>query len=223
MDFKRMFQNKIIFVVLFLFVLGIVLLVKSFLKPNSSDIGSVGPVATSPVLTVQGTLVKPTSQTLPIFKIDQNPNQAPVQRVASQPAVVGDFQDDVVIQEQLDRDRRQQKETKELKNKLEQTNLELEQEKALSEINKLKKENMGSFSDPTVDGQSNLPQISVDFIGGDSVKKEAILSIGGVSYQVKEKSNPTDYIQVLSISDSSVTLHFAAPLNLTKTIDYKPE
>ena len=68
-----------------------------------------------------------------------------------------------------------------------------------------------------------LPEIKVDYIGGDNVKKEAILSIGGTSYQVKEKSNPTDNIQVVSISDSSVTLHFSAPQELTKTIDYKPE
>jgi len=27
----------------------------------------------------------------------------------------------------------------------------------------------------------------------------------------------------VSISDSSVTLHFSAPQDLTKTIDYKPE
>ena len=118
---------------------------------------------------------------------------------------------------------KQQKQTKDLKIKLEQTNLELEQEKALAEINKLKKENMGAFNEPAVEGQNNLPEIKVEYIGGNSVKKEAILSIGGTSYQVKEKSSPTDNIQVVSISDSSVTLHFSAPQELTKTIDYKPE
>ena len=88
-------------------------------------------------------------------------------------------EDDAVIQKQLDRDRRQQKQTKDLKTKLEQTNLELEQEKALAELNKLKKENRGAFNGPTVDGQNELPEIKVEYIGGDSVKKEAILSIGG--------------------------------------------
>ncbi len=132
-------------------------------------------------------------------------------------------EDDAAIQEQLDRDRRQQKQTKDLRIKLEQTNLELEQEKALAQINKLKKENMETFDEPAVEGPKNLPEIKVDYIGGSSVQKEAILSIGGTSYQVKPKSNPTADIQVVSISDSSVTLHFGAPQDLTKTIDYKPE
>ena len=131
--------------------------------------------------------------------------------------------EDTAIQQQLDRDRRQQKQTKDLKIKLEQTNLELEQEKALAEINKLKKENRGAFDESALEGQKNLPEIKLDYIGGNNVKKEAILSIGGISYQVKEKSSPAADIQVVSISDSSVTLHFSAPEELTKTIDYKPE
>jgi len=132
-------------------------------------------------------------------------------------------QDDAAIQAQLDRDRQQQKQTKYLRMQLEQTNLELEQEKALAQINKLKMEDRGAFNEPTLDGQKNLPEIKVEYIGGDALKKEAILSIAGLSFQVKEKSNPTDNIQVVSISDSSVTLHFSAPQDLTKTIDYKPE
>ncbi len=147
----------------------------------------------------------------------------PIAKQVSEPAQGISNEEDAAIQQQLDRDRRQQKQTKDLKIKLEQTNLELEQEKALAEINKLKKENMVAFNEPTVDGQNNLPEIKVDYIGGDSVKKEAILSIGGASYQVKEKSMPLANIQVVSISDSNVTLHFSAPQDLTKTIDYKPE
>lgn len=131
--------------------------------------------------------------------------------------------EDAVFQQQLDHDRQQQRQTKDLKIKLEQTDLELEQEKALAQINKLKNENRGAFNESAVDGQNNLPEIRVDYIGGDSIKKEAILSIGSTSYQVKEKSSPLDNIQVISISDSSVTLHFSTPQDLTKTFDYKPE
>lgn len=138
-------------------------------------------------------------------------------------APVASKEEEAAIQEQFDRDRKQQKQTKDLKIKLEQTNLELEQEKALAEINKLKKENVGAFNEPATGGQNNLPEIKVDYIGGDSTKKEAILSINGASYQVKETSRPTADIQVISIADSSVTLHFSAPEELTKTIDYKPE
>jgi hypothetical protein len=132
-------------------------------------------------------------------------------------------QEDVAIEQQLERDRQEQKQTKYLKNKLEQTNLELEQEKAMAEINKLKLENIGGFNDSDSDGQKNIPEVKVEYIGGDSVRKEAILSIAGTNFQVKERSNPTDNIQVVSISDSSVTIHFIAPVALTKTIDYKPE
>jgi len=131
--------------------------------------------------------------------------------------------EDAAIQKQLDRDREEQKKTKYLKTKLEQTDLELQQEKALAEINKLKTENMGTFKEPSTDGQNGLPEVKVQYIGGDSIKKEAILSIAGTSFQVKEKSSPTDNIQVIAISDSSVTVHFNAPQETTKTIDYKPE
>ena len=134
-----------------------------------------------------------------------------------------DTVDDAAIQEQLDRDRRQQRQTKELKNKLEQTNLELEQEKALAEINKLKKENQGSFNEPSSDGQTNVPDIKVNYIGGNDVKKQAIITIGNNSYQVKEKSSPIDNVQVISITNSNVTVHFGAPLNTDKTVEYTPE
>jgi len=144
-------------------------------------------------------------------------------QMTNEPASGTSKEEDVAIQEQLDHDRQQQKQTKDLKIKLEQANLELEQEKTFAEINKLKKENVGTFNEPAVGGQSNLPEIKIDYIGGNSIKKEAILSIGGASYQVKEKSIPLANIQVVSISNSSVTLHFSAPEELTKTIDYKPE
>lgn len=166
--------------------------------------------------------------------LENNETQNPVQKEPVKETTVKDAtqnplaepsigkEEDTAIQEQLDRDRKQQKQTKDLKIKLEQTNLELEQEKALAQINKLKKENRGTFDEPAPEGQKNLPEIKVDYIGG-SLRKEAILSIGGTSYQVKERSNPTADIQVVSISDSSVTLHFSAPEELTKIIDYKPE
>jgi len=139
------------------------------------------------------------------------------------PATGANQGEEAAIQEQLDRDRSQQKQTKDLKIKLEQAHLVLEQEKALVEIDKLKKENAGAFTEPVVDGQNNFPEIRVAYIGGDSVKKEAIISIGGASFQVKEKSRPVASIQVMSISDSGVTLHFTAPEELTKTFDYKPD
>jgi len=127
------------------------------------------------------------------------------------------------FQKELDHDREEQKQTKFLKAKLEQTDLELEQEKAQAEIDKLRKEDKGNYKELAIDGQKNIPDVIVEYIGGNDVKKEAILSIAGSNYKVKERSSPLDNIQVISISDSSVTLHFSAPQELTKTIDYKPE
>jgi len=150
-------------------------------------------------------------------------NSVVIPPITSPPTPGISEEEETAIQEQLDRDRKQQKQTKDLKIKLEQTNLELEQEKALSEINKLKKENAGAFNEPVIDGQRNIPEIKVDYIGGNNKSKEAILSIGNVRYQVKEKSNPVDNIQVVSISDTGVTLHLNTPEELTKTIEYKPE
>jgi hypothetical protein len=207
MEFKNMSLKSILLISLALFLIGFVIIKFSLAPPTGGHDFS------------------------PVPKV-LIPDTRSSSKVAEQETIEGGStpgkqltaeQDDAAIQQQLDRDRRQQKQTKDLKIKLEQTNLELEQEKALAEINKLKKDNMEAFDEPSVIGVNNLPEIKVDYIGGDSVKKEAILSIGGASYQVKEKSYPLENIQVVSICDSSVTLHFSAPQDLTKTIEYKPE
>jgi len=212
MDFKGLTQHKLFFPGVVVLLVVLVLLGKSLFKSNTESQEVPGNVTTPPVLLAKDTVAK-----------------APVQGMASNKAVIkktelgSSGEDDAAIQDQLDHDREAQKKTKYLKTQLEQTNLELEQEKAFAEINKLKIDNMGAFKDPTEESQKNFPEIKVDYIGGSAVKKEAILSIAGTDYQVKEKSKPTDNIQVVSISDSSVTLHFTAPQDLTKIIDYKPE
>jgi len=212
MEFKKGALKLILFAAcLSILVTGAVVW-KSSSKADSSAAGNIETLSPAQDQSVKDSSVKV-----------MTPNPAAAPQAASETTPGTSKEEDAAIQEQLDRDRKQQKQTKDLKIKLEQTNLELEQEKALAEINKLKKENMGTFDEPAVEGQKNLPEIKVDYIGGSGVKKEAILSIGGQSYQVKEKSSPTPSIQVVSISDSSVTLHFSAPEELTKTIDYKPE
>jgi hypothetical protein len=211
MDFKKWLTPKRLIGLLVVIVI-MVFLIKPFLPLAPVPQVSPDNTVTPPILTPQGVSVRP-----PIKNVI-------VQKVGAKTTELGTAnEDDVDIQEQLDRDRQQQKLTKDLKNKLEQTNLELEQEKALSEITKLKKENMDGFNEPSGDGQSSLPEIKIEYIGGGSATKEAILSIGTTIYQVKEKSSLTDNIQVVSISDSSVTVHFSAPQDLTKTIEFKPE
>jgi len=159
--------------------------------------------------------------------IKENPKEEntiqQVSRMSIEPEQMGSKQEDAMIEQQLDRDRQQQKQTKDLRIKLEQTNLELEEEKALSEISKLKKENTAPLNESSADGQKNLPEIKVNYIGGDNLKKEAIISIAGTDYQVKENSNPTADIQVMSISNLGVTLRFNTPEKLIKTFEYKPE
>jgi hypothetical protein len=211
MDFKKFFSNTILTTsLLVIFVMGVISW-KFLPKSNSSPLENVEILP----LTPEG------ESNVPVKRVIKN---LPVQVALDRESTLDISQkDDASIQEQFDRDRDDQRQTKYLKTKLEQTNLELEQEKALAEINKLKMENTGIFNDPASEGQKNLPEVKVEYIGGDSVKKEAILSIAGARFQVKEKSSLTDNIQVVSISDSSVTLHFSSPVALTKTIDYKPE
>jgi len=212
MDFKGLSQNKLFLPALAVLFVIVLLVGKSFIKTASTSQENPEAVNSSPVLLSKDTLVKPAIQ-----------KESSEKDFSKKPISDASNEDDAAIQDQLDRDRQAQKQTKYLKTKLEQTNLELEQEKALAEINKLKIDNMGAFKDPTEESQKNFPEIKVEYIGGNDVKKEAIVSIAGTNYQVKAKSNPTDNIQVVSISDSSVTLHFSAPQDLTKTIDYKPE
>ena len=127
------------------------------------------------------------------------------------------------MKEQIESDRLQQKKIKTLKLQLEQTNLQLEQEKSLSEISKLEKENTGVVNVSNGQGQGKYPDIKVIYIGGTAESKEAILSINGNNYSVKEKNKPVKNVQVLSITDTNVTVHFNLPQDLMTTIEYKPE
>ena len=127
------------------------------------------------------------------------------------------------MKEQIESDRLQQKKIKTLKLQLEQTNLQLEQEKSLSEISKLEKENTGVVNVSNGQGQGKYPDIKVIYIGGTAESKEAILSINGNNYSVKEKNRPVKNVQVLSITDTAVVVHFNLPQDVTTTIEYKPE
>ena len=127
------------------------------------------------------------------------------------------------MKEQIESDRLQQKKIKTLKLQLEQTNLQLEQEKSLSEISKLEKENTGVVNVSNGQGQGKYPDIKVIYIGGTAESKEAILLINGNNYSVKEKNEPIKNVQVLSITDTAVVVHFNLPQDVTTTIEYKPE
>lgn len=196
MDFKRIVKIPFVIPSVVLVLLIGVLTVRFFPREASASV------------------IQDTEPTLSM----ERPQTSPV------PAVIqDDFEQDAQIEQELAQDREEQKQTKLLKNKLEQSNLQLEDEKVIAEINKLKTENMGNFKDLSDSTENSFPAINVEYIGGDEIQKEAVLSIAGSNFQVKEHSKPTDKIQVLSISDSSVTLHFDAPYALTKTFEFKPE
>lgn len=217
MDFKSM--NKTVLYLVGAGVLVVVLaLCWKFLPRDEAKLVDTLPQSSIPVEVVKA---QPVSAATPVSSavLVKTPVVVPLPGASA-----AESTDDAAIQAQLDRDRQQQRQTKELQIKLEQTNLELEQEKAIAEINKLKKENDGQISMPSIDGsQVALPDIIVNYIGISNGVKEAILSISGTNYPVQEKSKPTDNIEVEAISDSSVTVHFSSPKNITKTFNFKTE
>ena len=156
------------------------------------------------------------------------PPQHPVLRttLTSGVEVVSEDEDEAVQREmkgQMDKDRNQQRQIKMLKMQLEQINLQLDNEKALTEINKLKKENAGYVKDSNLQAGVGFPSIRIIYIGGTDIGKEAILSIDGTSYSVKEKDRPVSNVEVLSVTGKSVKVHFSAPHELTTVINYVQE
>jgi hypothetical protein len=126
------------------------------------------------------------------------------------------------MREQMDKDRNQQRQIKMLKMQLEQVDLQLENEKALTEINKLKKENAGYVKDSGLQAGNDFPSIRIIYIGGAD-EKAAILSIDGTSYSVKAKDKPVANVEVLNITDKGVKVHFNVPRELTTVINYVQE
>jgi len=213
MDFKKIFTKQILFFLSVSLVVLVVGVVIWQLTPKSNS--SVPDNFVNLPASQDGSM-----KDAPIKLAAQNPSS---DGPTSDPDTDEASQDDAAIQGQLDRDRQEQKQTKYLKTKLEQTELEYEQQKAIAEINKLKMADTEGFKVPDTEDAKSIPDIKVEYIGGDSTRKEAILSIAGATYPVKEKSHPIDSIQVMSISDTSVTVHIMSPQDMTKTIEYRQE
>ena len=124
--------------------------------------------------------------------------------------------------EQMEKDREQQRRIKNLKMQREETDLELEEQKALSELNKFKKDSIGSVNRENSVDDSNM-DIKIVYLGGVEAQKEAILSINGTNYSVKNKDRPLKNIEVLSIANNDVTIRFLTPLNTTTVYQFKSE
>jgi len=134
-----------------------------------------------------------------------------------------DDEDDAIqkeMKDQMDKDRNQQRQIKMLKMQLEQVNLQLDNEKALTEINKLKKENAGYVKDENTQNNSEYPNIRVIYIGGTETERQAVVSIDGTSYSVKSMDKPVSYLEILNITNKGVKVRFDAPHVLTTFINY---
>jgi len=138
---------------------------------------------------------------------------------------VSDHDDETAGKElkaQMEADRNQQRQIKMLKMQLEQANLQLENEKTVEQISKLKKEDAGYVKDSALQG-AGFPSMKIIYIGGTAMNKEAILSIGGTSFSVKEHDKPLEHVEIMGISNNSVKVHFNAPQELTTVIHYVQE
>ena len=204
MEFKKINTRGMILISIagFLIVMAIV----SNFKPKSADVPNNQTQAPAPP---------------PAFF-----QQPEVIRQRSNTIIPSDDEDEAVqreMKDQMDKDRNQQRQIKMLKMQLEQINLQLDNEKALTEINKLKKENAGYVKDSNSQAGIGFPSVRIIYIGGTDIGKEAILSIDGTSYSVKEKDRPVSNVEVLSVTGKSVKVRFSAPHELTTVINYVQE
>jgi len=197
MEYKRINKRGMVFISIagFLIVMAIVLNFKS----KSADVPDNQIHAPALPVPVPDELVRP------VHRLKIEDEDEAVQRE---------------MKDQMDKDRNQQRRIKMLKMQLEQINLQLDNEKAFTEINKLKKENAGYVKDSNSQAGTGFPSIRIIYIGGTDIEKEAILSIDGTSYSVKEKDRPVANMEVLGVTNQGVKVHFTAPQELTTVINY---
>jgi len=158
--------------------------------------------------------------TIPVLSVEKSWAVDDQQIILPQPSMVDDTDETLKrITEDMERDRQQQRRIKELKMQKEETDLELEEQKALCELMKFKKDNMATVSDR--DAGANM-DIKIVYLGGTDAQKEAILSINGTNYFVKDKESPLKNMRVQSITDDSVTIHFLSPDSIS-TYQFKSE
>jgi len=127
------------------------------------------------------------------------------------------------MHEQMDREREQQKKIKMLNLELEQIRLQFEREKALSEINKLHKENAGNVKDSSGINEGGLPDVKVLYIGLSNSEKEAILTINGTNYSVKENDRPLASLTIVSITNRDVRVRIKIAADKTEDYSYRLE
>ena len=110
------------------------------------------------------------------------------------------------MRDQMNKERGIQQQIKLHSLELEQTKVQLEQEKALAEMNQLRKANLGIVRDPNGNGTLSLPDTKVVFLSASEKAKEAILTINGSNYTVKEGDKPLENLVVKAITEKGVTI-----------------
>lgn len=206
MVFNKSNIRQIILILTAVVIIGCILMGKFTHKVVDTSAQPVGEEA----INDSSTPAKPEGE---VFKTVDTPH----------PVVLND-NDEILkkMTEQMEKDREQQRRIKDLKMQREETDLEIEEQKALSELNKLKKDSMGSVNEGNSTNDINM-DIKIVYLGGTDAQKEAILSINGTNYYVKDKNRPLKNIEVLSITNNDVTIHFLTPDNTTITYQFKPE
>lgn len=148
--------------------------------------------------------------------IAQAPVQGSVEKVvtvppSAVPAIAVETPEDVSpelkqLREQMSKERGIQQQIKLHNLELERTRIQLEQEKALAEMNQLRKSNLGVIRDPNGNGTIALPDMKVVFLSESEKAHQAILTINGANFTVQEGDRPMENLLVKSISRNGVLL-----------------
>jgi hypothetical protein len=117
-----------------------------------------------------------------------------------------DARDLKALRDQMNKERGIQQQIKLHNLELERTKVQLEQEKALAEMNQLRKTNLGIVRDPNGNGTVALPDIKLIFLSSSEKVREAILTINGTNYTVKEGDKPLDNILVKTIKEKGALI-----------------
>lgn len=100
---------------------------------------------------------------------------------------------------------------------LERVKLQLEQEKAFTEMHQLRKANQGVIRDVNGEGTGAMPDVKTIFIGVGEHAAQAILNINGTNFTVKPGDSPQENVVVKAITAKSVVVVINGTKELTLT------
>jgi hypothetical protein len=195
-------MKKIVLVVVVIMALGGVILLNVWKaditqaseSPQKLDLGSRAPV----IVPLRENPVVMPAQAQEGLKTTQDPLD-----VAEES---GDALDIKVLRDQMSKERDIQQQIKLRSLELERAKLQLEQEKALTEMHQLRKANQGVVRDANGEGTTVMPDIKAVFIGVGEKTAEAIININGANFTVKPGDNPQENVLVTAINAKSIVV-----------------